>query len=479
MRVGGAMDANRSRIDTFDDLATALASESSRRGFLRLLGGSALAAGLAACGVQLASPQDRPPLFVCTPACGPCQQCLHAFFESPTCVTTCGACGFCDADSQTCVSSCSACEECKAGVCQSTCPSCQACDNGTCRDCGQGPCEQCVDGRCRGCDPACERCDSLSGTCTTKCPGGATCCGGSCASCCGPCDHTTGTCRDALSSGDICTAEGAICCGERCKDVQNDPENCGNCDHRCTLGDRCCKGACTDTRDDPKNCGGCGLECDAGFVCCRSQCVSAEIAAEEGLDCCPNERRCTDQCCPKGQRCNKEKNRCECPPLRFECTNAEGDSICCGEGERCCDGRCIPVDRDCCPLGQHPAGECRCCPDGQECRDGQCKPIDCPTVERTCFSPGPDGFPIGCCPAGQLCDEQDQKCKTPCVGSAGYLQICDSDSYCCETMGGCIQQGYACCAEGESWSGADPPCCPDTTQHCCGECRPFAQGCFC
>jgi hypothetical protein len=111
----------------------------------------------------------------------------------------------------------------------------------------------------------------------------------------------------------------------------------GKC--RCKSGLLACSGRCVDTRTDPANCGGCGKPCTPGQACAGGVCTG-----------CPDgQKACDGRCIPR--------NTC--------CRDAD-----CTEGKRCqpngtcaCAGNLVPCNgacRECCSELQCPAGQfCR------------------------------------------------------------------------------------------------------------------------
>lgn len=66
---------------------------------------------------------------------------------------------------------------------------------------------------------------------------------------------------------------GPTCCFQRyCKDIMNDPHNCGSCGRVCGFGFACCGGNCVDTRNNPLHCGACFEECPRKNACAYSMC---------------------------------------------------------------------------------------------------------------------------------------------------------------------------------------------------------------
>ncbi|HSN32194.1 MAG TPA: hypothetical protein VLU41_05880, partial [Ideonella sp.] len=129
---------------------------------------------------------------------------------------------------------------------------------------------------------------------------------------CGNAANGSGNGGDGGMNTAVC-ADPAMACGDRCVDLQNDPANCGSCDHACMAAnvenpvcefgnctyDDClpgfadCDGDVTNgceqaTATDVNNCGGCGVVCDpknGGAVSCvNGSCQYSACAAGYG-DC--------------------------------------------------------------------------------------------------------------------------------------------------------------------------------------------------
>jgi hypothetical protein len=234
-----------------------------------------------------------------------------------TCVDTdmhadhCGACG----------EGCGAGRDCCGGACVDTRVSTDHC--GACHE-GCDPGEACCTGECAAEDsPVCATCaedcedigeqccfgscvdqesdESNCGACGNACDPGEICCGGDCvvsnASNCGQgcneCDSgdlcCAGSCvasnaANCNECGNLCVA-GTTCCGATgCKNLQNDPSNCGACDdpvtpgNICTTGHDCapnqlwCNGMCTTVLDNPEHCGVCNRTCPILNSCQGLQC---------------------------------------------------------------------------------------------------------------------------------------------------------------------------------------------------------------
>lgn len=121
---------------------------------------------------------------------------------------------------------------------------------------------------------------------------------------------------------------GRLCSGV-CRDIKNDPKNCGTCGRVCGNGTFCCNGWCADPAhnapgcyppslfcggictspyDDPTNCGACDVRCGANQDCCSGQCLSQ--GTEQNCESC--------YACSGGFVCDPDANGpgvpgCVCP----------------------------------------------------------------------------------------------------------------------------------------------------------------------
>lgn len=207
--------------------------------------------------------------------CGPCD------------CSSCGVCticnpesGQCDADSSAVGTACGGTgQECQPdGSC--ACPVGEHVCNGVCVNRQTDP------ANCGRCGITCPRDNTCQdGTCTCN-AGGYTMCGGSCvnllkdSSNCGAC-------------GEVCPPETPDCCGITlldtfCTNFQTSTLSCGSCWNWCEEGESCidgrcvcprgsvyCNGVCRDLQNDPEHCGECNNECplqgqsSASWVTCE------------------------------------------------------------------------------------------------------------------------------------------------------------------------------------------------------------------
>jgi hypothetical protein len=82
--------------------------------------------------------------------------------------------------------------------------------------------------------------------------------------------------QDGATDGTLVCNGGTVACGDKCVQLQLDPNNCGSCDHLCSITQVCangtcqancpvgytlCNGSCTNMQSDTQNCGKCGSVC--------------------------------------------------------------------------------------------------------------------------------------------------------------------------------------------------------------------------
>lgn len=90
-----------------------------------------------------------------------------------------------------------------------------------------------------------------------------------------------------------------LCCAGQCVDTATDSRHCGACNNACpNSGSNCCSGQCTDLDGDRANCGTCGRTCPGDDLCCGGVCVSR--IADDHCGSCTNVCSNLETCCPTG-----------------------------------------------------------------------------------------------------------------------------------------------------------------------------------
>jgi hypothetical protein len=225
------------------------------------------------------------------------------------------------------------------------------------------------------------------GDCSTVCPGGYVCEGGSCSDpgdcrtnelgCTGftYCDEATGNCLRGCINDEQCIKDHELCdvdthecvcsseferCAFDCVDTQNDPRFCGDCLISCPSGEVCEAGGCLDLGDCRTN----GVGC-AGFTYCD----------ETTGDCL---RGCEDnaQCTGDDQVCDTTAHECVCAPGFHSCGGACVSNL----DVNTCGTSCTP-----CPVPPSATPTCDAgvcdfiCSDNFEPCGDACCPISCPS----------------------------------------------------------------------------------------------------
>jgi len=216
--------------------------------------------------------------------CGTGQKCLLQPDGSQRCVCP----GFGQNCNGTCVdtrsdpNNCGACgQTCQDGkICQNSqcaCPAGETDCGGYCVDLSNNPlnCGLC-ENRCSGPEEHCENGHCFCGSSRLICEP---------AEICSPCD--TPSCQATV----CCPTSAPVNCGSLgCLNTETDPNNCGECSHKCATGEVCCLGSCMRPKQykvDPLNCGSCGNECAQDQVCRRGKCtrVNCRGGCRPGFTC--------------------------------------------------------------------------------------------------------------------------------------------------------------------------------------------------
>ncbi len=153
------------------------------------------------------------------------------------------------------------------------------------------------------CDGACinaENDPSNCASCGLACGADGECAGGFCTSA----GLSPISCA-GRSNGDACFfgVSGAgpstgMCCGQRCVDPTQDPQNCGGCGMASPTGlcpvdpskPSCISQACADLSTDPQHCGACAIACPAGQTCSDGTCSGSPACGpgRQGAFCSPD-----------------------------------------------------------------------------------------------------------------------------------------------------------------------------------------------
>lgn len=282
---------------------------------------------------------------------------------------------------------------------------------------------------------------------------------------------------EAELSEQSCTA-GLTRCGERCVQLDNDVDHCGQCDRRCDQGLVCSEGACE-------------LSCPPGFVTCDRRCIDPTT---DRFYCgafgeCLGEGRGSE--CQSGQICSSGRCELSCQVELLECAG------------RCVDpqtDRAFCGARGDCSASSTTAGQT--CQDGEVCVDGACalscqpstikcggRCIDPQTDRRFCGASGACGDdnrgsagticgPFEGCVAGHCelqCQSDELVCSGRCIDPRTDAEFCGARGDClgenagtrcsagqrCDGAGRCgtaCISGYALCGGVCVPAGQCPPC---------------------
>lgn len=167
-----------------------------------------------------------------------------------------------------------------------------------------------------------------------------------------------------------CPAGTDDCDGE-CRDLDNDPENCGTCGNECDVSEQCdngcscrpglvdCEGKCIAPGTDPEHCGGCSEPaCAAAEVCSEGSCGGT--CAPDAKDCdgaCVDTERDVLNCGFCGTACNVDQlcfsGKCWDYSPATGCDGCAGCNACAAP-EVCCDDPgygaiCVDAEGTCPP----------------------------------------------------------------------------------------------------------------------------------
>ena len=257
---------------------------------------------------------------------------------------------------------------------------------------------------------------SNCGGCGTACAPGQPCTSSACAGAPAGTACTTGTtCQSGSCVGGTCSAcaSGLSLCGTTCKNLTNDPSNCGSCGTMCQTGYQCtagacaptcasgqtvCNGACTSTQTDTNNCGACGTVCAAGETCTAGTCA-----------------------CAPGQTACGTGSSAICTNTATDRNNCGGCGNACSSGQSCVSGVCTGTAAGCSSNAQctNPAtpvcsnGACVQCAVASDCGPPSCNGTT--QVSFTCTANVCQKSTITCA-GGFACS--GTSCATSCTSDA-------------------------------------------------------------
>lgn len=282
-------------------------------------------------------------------------------------------------------------------------------------------------------------------TCDPACPTFHECCGAS--------DGVA--CRDVVNDPNNCGGCGVTCPSGMCREARcvpgtapvdggmigTDSGSGGNCSPSCSAEQRCCGSTCisrngvalgTNGQSDPSfsACSGCGIACDPQ----RASACSVPGGGSGNPRCmCGVE----DQC-PTGQLCVPQAGSFTCVSTGNDPNNCGGVGIRCAMGESC------------------NAGTCQCGTTGAACVTGQaCCSTGCVDLQSDAMNCGACG---NACDAGETCQ------AGACVCGSG-----PTARACAEPMAGILGSGGSpgeSCCDGECVANTDASCACET---CSGE----------
>ncbi len=307
---------------------------------------------------------------------------------------------------------------------------------------------------CGGCKGATPYCDLARGVCVA-CLDDANCGAGEVCTATGSCIPGCNALHSNCGDAGVCDVDGGFCdpcngsayCSGRCTDSTVDVQNCGSCGHVCaapTGGSASCVagacrglcaggralcgagvnggGVCRDINNDPNNCGACGHTCDApsGGVatCANGYCAGA----------CANPLAACGATVNGGGACvDVRSDVSNCGSCGHGCFAPTGGTVACVSGA-CAGG---------CPLGQLICGGGTS--GGGACVDVRSDASNCAGCGHVCFAPS--GGSALC--AGSACVGACAPGRQVCSGGSDGGGVCSDLT---SDANNCASCGHACTA---------------------------------
>lgn len=283
-----------------------------------------------------------------------------------------------------------------------------------------------------------------------KCPGSQSLCGQRCIDVqqdtqhCGQCDRACSHDRECRSGLCVCPSGLSSCDpNQPCIDINTHAQHCGACGRSCGNLESCCNGVCVNTQNHAQHCGACGRLCPVGYACQNGTCA---------VECSSGQTRCADTCI------DLQTERYHCGTCGNVCRSEEicRQGICqCPNPTQNCNGVCVDLNND----AKHCGGCDRVCSADQYCTQGACVCGQGLTMcSNRCVNLSQDTNHCGQC--GQSCGA-NQFCKQ------GTCEPCPQGSVHCGSS--CCPQTLTCCNNQACVDlKTDPVFCGSCQQSCVG-----------
>ncbi len=323
---------------------------------------------------------------------------------------------------------------------------------------------------CGNCETDCTVYEGVTGTCSE-----------------GKCVFTAALCKDETDSSGNVTQRKKICIKDGnpvCADIDNDPNNCGECGEQCDQDKTSCiRGKCTPKSKCPDevNYLRCHFnaetqqyetagESETDFECLSIQndsryCGWKSCENNEHIESCTEQQSCKDGTCKSFEATCDGTNSLTCKTDDdIKCINKAGESTC---GAKSCDkdglGKACEGDLVCLNTN----GDCGC-PDGLVQSGNTC--ID-PNDNETCGATKENPNGEDCAENNRYCHHGTCLCAPPLVECGGTCIDPMTDNTYCGANAQCDESSYNSCAESNmKCSEGECVCKNDNEAYCEGEC---------